>query len=90
MAYIAYRGPQTYMQRTPTGRPKSTHNRCVIGVFGGVLCCQFIIFFFLEFSFGGRAFVIGLSQISSFYLLLIVELTKQQYKTQHEFYSNIL
>ena len=39
---------------TPTARPKSVSNRCVID-------------FFLSFSVGVRAFVIGLSQISSFF-----------------------
>ena len=50
---------------TPTDRPKSVRNRCVIDVFGGVFvfsCC------FLDFSVGVGAFVIGLSQISSFLL----------------------
>ena len=26
---------------SPNDRPKSVHNRCVIEVFGGVLCCHF-------------------------------------------------
>ena len=50
---------------SPTDRPKSVSNRCVIKVSGGV----FVLsnwFFFLEFSVGVGAFVIGLSQISSF------------------------
>ena len=47
---------------TPTDRPKSFRNRCVIKCFGG-------IFFmlsrcFLDFSVGVGAFVIGLSQIA--------------------------
>ena len=38
---------------TPTDRPKSVLNRCVIGIFGGVLSrC------FLEFSVGVGTFVI--------------------------------
>ena len=51
---------------TPTDRPKSVHNRCVIEGFGGVfvLSCSFF-----DFSLGVCAFVIGLSQISSFFLL---------------------
>ena len=49
---------------TPTDRPKSVRNRCVIEVFGGVFvlsCC------FLGFSVGEGDFVIGLSQICSFF-----------------------
>ena len=42
-----------------TDRPKSVCNRCVIEVF-----CQFV---FLDFSVGVRAFVIELSQTSSFF-----------------------
>ena len=49
---------------TPTDRPKSVRNRCVIEVFGGVfvlsLCC-------LDFSVGIGAIVTGLSQISSLF-----------------------
>ena len=47
---------------TPTDRPKSVRNRCVIKVFDGILCCL------VAFSVGVEAFVIGLSQISSFFL----------------------
>ena len=48
----------------PTDRPKSVRNRCVIKVL--------VAFFmlsrcFLDFSVGVGAFVIGLSQISSFF-----------------------
>ena len=48
---------------TPTDRPKSVRNRCLIEHFCGVVCvvtCPF------EISVGVRAFVIGLGQISSF------------------------
>ena len=48
---------------TPTDRPKSVRNRCVIEVFGGVCVCCPLVF---EFSVGVGSFVIGLSQISSF------------------------
>ena len=41
---------------TPTDIPKSVRNRCVIEVFGGVLCCQLVV----EFSVGIEAFFIGL------------------------------
>ena len=52
---------------TPTDRHKSVRNRCVVEGFDGVLCCQVAFCFFL--SVGVRAFVIGLSQISSFFSL---------------------
>ena len=48
---------------TPTDRPKSVRNCCVIDVFGGVFVLSR---YFLDFSVGVGAFVIGLSQISSF------------------------
>ena len=51
---------------TPTDRPKSVRNRCVIEVFGGVsLCCPLVF----EFSVGIGGFVIGLGQISFFFSL---------------------
>ena len=49
---------------TPTDRPKSVHNRCVIELFVELIVlslCPFHIFA------GVGAFVIGLSQISSFF-----------------------
>ena len=49
---------------TPTDRPTSVCNRCVIGV----LCCRLVV----EFPVGIRAFVIGLSQISFFFFSLFV------------------
>ena len=49
---------------TPTDRPKSARNRCVIEVFGGVFVLSLCL---LDFSVGEGAFVIGLSQISSFF-----------------------
>ena len=52
---------------TPTDRPKSVHNRYVIEVFGGVFV---LLRCFLDFSVGVGAFVIGLSQIFSFFLFL--------------------
>ena len=48
---------------TPTDRPKSVRNRCLIELFCGVVCvvtCPFAI------TVGVGAFVIGLGQISSF------------------------
>ena len=51
---------------TPTDRPKSVRNRCVIEVFCGVFVFSRC---FLDFSVGIRAFVIGLSQISTFFTL---------------------
>ena len=49
---------------TQTDRPKSVRNRCVIEVFGGVFVLSRC---FLNCSIGVGAFVIGLSQISSFF-----------------------
>ena len=49
---------------TPTDRPKSVRNRCVIEVFGGVFVLSRC---FLDSSVGVGAFVIGLSQITSFF-----------------------
>ena len=49
---------------TPTDRPKSVRNRCVIEVFGGVCVCCPLVF---EFSVGIGGFVIGLGQISFFF-----------------------
>ena len=51
---------------TPSDRPKSVHNRCVIEVFGDVLVLSRGV---LDFPVGERAFIIGLSQISSFFSL---------------------
>ena len=49
---------------TPTDRPKSVRNRCVIEVFGGVFVLSRCFWYF---SVGVRAFVIGLSKTSSFF-----------------------
>ena len=49
---------------TPTDRPKSVRNRCVIEFFGGVSVCCPLVF---EFSVGIGGFVIGLGQISFFF-----------------------
>ena len=62
---------------TPTDRPKSVRNRCLIGLFCGVVCvvtCPFDISVGVgafvtcpfDISVGVGAFVIGLGQISSF------------------------
>ena len=48
---------------TPTDRPKSVRNSCVIKVFGGVFMLSRC---FLDCSVGVGVFVTGLSQISSF------------------------
>ena len=48
---------------TPTDRPKSVRNRCLIELFCGVVCVVTARF---DISVGVGAFVIGLSQISSF------------------------
>ena len=49
---------------TPTDRPKSIRNCCVIKDFGGVFMLSRCFF---DFSVGLGAFVIGLNQISSFF-----------------------
>ena len=49
---------------TPTDRPKSVRDRCVIKVFGDFFVLSRCI---LGFSVGVGAFDIGLSQISSFF-----------------------
>ena len=55
---------------TPTDRPKSVLNRCVIEVFGGV----FVLWrCFLDFPVCVGAYVIGLSQISPFFSVQIVD-----------------
>ena len=48
---------------TPTDRPKSVRNRCLIELFCGVVCVDTCPF---DISVGVGAFVIGLGQISSF------------------------
>ena len=54
---------------TSTDRPKSVHNRCVIEHFCGVVC---VVTLHFDNSVGEGAFVIGLSQISSFFSPYIV------------------
>ena len=49
---------------TPTDRPKSVQNFCVIKVSDGVFVLSH---YFLDFSVGEGAFIIGLSQISSLF-----------------------
>ena len=49
---------------TPTDRPKTVRNSCVIKVFGGVFVLSRC---FLDCSVGVDVFVTGLSQISSFF-----------------------
>ena len=54
---------------TPTDRPKSVRNRCVIERFGGV----FVLFLSIcpfDSTVGVMTFVIGLSQIASFFSLI--------------------
>ena len=51
---------------TPTDRPKSTRNRCVIEVLLAFLCCQAAFF---DFSVGDGAFVTGLPHILFVFLL---------------------
>ena len=49
---------------TPTDRPKSVRNRCVIELFCGVVVLSLCPF---DISVGVGTFVIGLSQIFSFF-----------------------
>ena len=70
-AFCGYWDPVTWFNHTSwvaivtsTDRPKSIRNRCVIEVFGGVCVLSHC---FLGFFVGVGAFVIGLSQISSFF-----------------------
>ena len=55
---------------TPTDRPKSVRNSCVIKVFGGVFMLSRC---FLDCSVGVGFFVTGLSQISSFFSFVYKE-----------------
>ena len=48
---------------TPTDRPKSVHNRCLIELFVALFMFSLCLF---DISVGVGAFVIGLGQISSF------------------------
>ena len=58
---------------TPTDRHKSVSSRFVIEVFGGVFVLSRC---FLDFSVGVGAFVIGVSQISSFFSLIVQAATR--------------
>ena len=55
---------------TPTDHPKSVRSRCVIEVFCAE--CVSLLCFLVFVSVGVKAIVIGLSQISSFFLFLSV------------------
>ena len=57
---------------TPTDRPKSVRSRCVIEFLLEFLCLFYVLLFmlsrcFFDFSVGVWVFIIGLSQISSFF-----------------------
>ena len=60
---------------TPTDRPKSFRNHCVIEVFGGFFCVTLLSGFWIFFFFGVGTFVIGLSQISSFFTLKLIRIS---------------
>ena len=68
---------------TPTDRPKSVHNSCVIKVFGGVFMLSRC---FLDCSVGVGVFVTGLSQISSFFSYLYTVYYKATTFLQDNFY----
>ena len=56
---------------TPTDCPKSVRNRCVIELFVALFVLSLCPF---DISFGVGAFIIGLSQISSFFSVCIIAL----------------
>ena len=64
MGRLSARKPGWVTAVTPTDRPKSDRNNCVIKVFGGVFMLSRC---FLDCSVGEGVFVTGLSQISSFF-----------------------
>ena len=66
-SYTGLTTPVGLTAATPTDRPKSVRNRCVIKVFGGVFYVVMMLLGF--FSVGVGAFVIGLSHISSIFSL---------------------
>ena len=73
---------------TPTDRPKSVRNRCVIKVFGGGFVLSRC---FLDFSGGVWAFVIRSSQISSFFSSLlpsVIDTLNVQYFRFTQSYEN--
>ena len=73
---------------TPTDRPKSVRNRCVIKVFGGGFVLSRC---FLDFSGGVWAFVIRSSQISSFFSSLlssVIDILNVQYFRFTQSYEN--
>ena len=73
---------------TPTDRPKSLLNRCVIKVFGGGFVSSRC---FLDFSGGVWAFVIRSSQISSFFSSLlssVIDILNVQYFRFTQSYEN--
>ena len=76
---------------TPTDRPKSVRNSCVIKVFGGVLMLSRC---FLDCSVGVGVFVTGLSQISSLFSFLTSpgdQIMNRKYYVmmQHLFYLSV-
>ena len=65
LLYIGYLNHTGWVTAvTPTDRPKSVRNSCVIKVFGSVFMLSRC---FLDCSVGVGFFVTGLSQISSFF-----------------------
>ena len=56
-------------------------NRCVIEDFGGVFVMSR---YFLDFSVGVEAFAIGLGQISSFFLLNIIDILYLTYSIDRD------
>ena len=72
---------------TPTDRPKSVRNSCVIKVFGGVFMLSRC---FLDCSVGVWVFVTGLSQISSFFSYSQFYVSSVTVRYVHDVYRNQL
>ena len=69
---------------TPTDRHKSVRNGCVIKVFGGVFVLSRC---FLDCSVGEGVFVTGLSQISSFFSSLRININRYPLGVGHNRYK---
>ena len=69
---------------TPTDRPKSVRNRCVIELFVALFVLSLCPF---DISVRVGAFVIGLSQISSFFSLRIVDIRTEKFTSRPHLYK---
>ena len=64
---------------TPTDRPKSIYNRCVIDVLVASLCCRW----FVEFSVDMRILVVRVSQIPFFFSLNKISFIKDIFQKKN-------